>query len=390
MSDPVHEAPEPSPRSDTGAASSGLSDLVSGKSVIVCCGSGGTGKTTISAAIGFAGAGKGLKTCVVTIDPARRLADALGLENLDNMPRRIPGDWSGELSAVMLDAKGTFDDLVARYSESSEQADRILENRLYRNLTSALSGTQEYMAMEKLYELHSEGGFDLVVVDTPPTRHALDFVDAPRHLYSFLENRVFRLVVMPARAYMKAMTFAAHALLRTISRVAGAEIVEDAMTFFRAFEGMEEGFRQRARRVEELLADPGTAFMLVVAPREDSIDEARFFAQRLAESSIPVSALVVNRLFPNFGSDRPVSGDAVHVRRPGHPSRSSLQDPLAYGELRQNLEEFLLVARREEQYVAELAEEVAPAPVVRVPFLEEDVHDFEGLQVVAHHLLKGN
>ncbi len=255
---------------------SDLSALVTGKTVIVCCGSGGTGKTTVSAAIGLAGAEQGRKTCVVTIDPARRLADALGLEKLDNTPRLIAGDWSGELSAVMLDAKGTFDDLIVRYSQSSEQADRILQNRLYRNLTSALSGTQEYMAMEKLYELHSEGGFDLVVVDTPPTRHALDFVDAPRRLYSFLENRVFRLLLMPTRAYMKAMTLAANALLRTISRVAGSEIVEDAMAFFRAFEGMEEGFRDRARRVEDLLADPGTAFVLVVAPRGDSIDEGAF------------------------------------------------------------------------------------------------------------------
>ena len=210
------------------AVTGDLRDLIAGRSVIVCCGSGGTGKTTVSAAIGLAGAEQGRKACVVTIDPARRLADALGLDELDNTPRRIRGAWSGELSAVMLDAKSTFDDLVTRYSASPEQADRIFQNRLYRNLTSALSGTQEYMAMEKLYELHSEGGFDLVVVDTPPTRHALDFVDAPRRLYSFLENRVFRLVLMPTRAYMKAMTFAANALLRTISRVAGSEIVEDA------------------------------------------------------------------------------------------------------------------------------------------------------------------
>src|SRR5271165_612916 len=278
----------------------GLSGLVGERSVIVCCGSGGAGKTTISAAIGLAGAEEGRKTCVVTIDPARRLADALGLETLDNTPRLIRGAWSGELSAVMLDAKSTFDDLIARYSESPEQADRILQNRLYRNLTSALSGTQEYMAMEKLYELHSEGGYDLVVVDTPPARHALDFVDAPRRLYSFLENRVFRLILTPTRAYMKAMTIAAQAVLRTISRVAGSEIVEDAIAFFRAFEGMEEGFRERARRVEGLLSDPGTSFVLVVAPREDSIDEAHYFARRLAKSSIPVSALVVNRLFPNF------------------------------------------------------------------------------------------
>ena len=192
-----------------------LGDLISDRSVIICCGSGGTGKTTISAAIVLAGAERDARTCVVTIDPARRLADALGLEGLDNEPRRIAGPWNGELSAVMLDAKSTFDDLVVRYSASAEQAERILQNRLYRNLTSALSGTQEYMAMEKLFELHSEGGFDLVVVDTPPTRHALDFVDAPRRLYSFLENRVFRLVLMPTRAYLKAMTFAANALLRT-------------------------------------------------------------------------------------------------------------------------------------------------------------------------------
>ena len=368
----------------------GLSGLVTGKSVIVCCGSGGTGKTTISAAIGLASATQGLKACVVTIDPARRLADALGLDNLGNTPRRITGAWAGELSAVMLDAKGTFDDLVVRYSQSREQADRILQNRLYRNLTSALSGTQEYMAMEKRYELHSEGGFDLVVVDTPPTRHALDFVDAPRRLYSFLENRVFRLVLAPTRAYLKAVTFAANALLRTISRVAGSEIVEDAIAFFRAFEGMEAGFRERARRVEDLLANPGTAFVLVVAPREDSIDEARFFTRRLAEGSIPVSALVVNRLLPNFGTDLP-TGDVPSAAQPpaGTPDLAP-PDPLAYEELRSNLEEFLVVARTEEQYVAELAGEVAPAPVVRVPFLKDDVHDIEGLQVVARHLLRGN
>jgi anion-transporting ArsA/GET3 family ATPase len=372
--------------------------LVAGKSVIVCCGSGGTGKTTVSAAIGLAGAEQGRRTCVVTVDPARRLADALGLDDLGNTPRRIEGQWTGELYAVMLDAKGTFDDLVTRYSQSGEQAERILQNRLYRNLTSALSGTQEYMAMEKLYELHAEGGFDLVVVDTPPSRHALDFIDAPRRLYSFLENRVFRLVLMPTRAYMKAMTIAAQALLRTISRVAGSEIVEDAVAFFRAFEGMEEGFRERARRVENLLADPGTAFVLVVAPREDSIDESHFFARRLAEGSIEVSALVVNRLFSNFEHDQMIDGDTSPRKPVGERPQaegfdevreSSRPDPSAYEELRRNLEDFLVVATREERYVAELAGEVAPAPVVRVPFLSDDVHDIEGLRAVARHLLGG-
>jgi anion-transporting ArsA/GET3 family ATPase len=378
--------PEPAAEAASKAPDS-FSELVARRSVIVCCGSGGTGKTTVSAAMGLAGAAQGRRACVVTIDPARRLADALGLDDLDNTPRRIEGSWSGELSAVMLDAKSTFDDLIARYSESAEQAERILQNRLYRNLTSALAGTQEYMAMEKLYELHTEGGFDLVVVDTPPTRHALDFVDAPRRLYSFLENRVFRILLMPTRAYLKAMTFAANALLRTIARVAGSEIVEDAMAFFRAFEGMEEGFRERARRVEELLADPGTAFVLVAAPREDSIDEAKFFARRLEESSIPISALVVNRLFPDFGADAALP-DESPARKEGEPPPSL--DPLSYGELERNLEDFLAVSEREGRYVSELAAQVAPAPVVKVPFLREDVHDLDGLELVARHLLRGN
>ncbi|MGA2530308.1 MAG: ArsA family ATPase [Acidimicrobiales bacterium] len=387
---PTDSGPGEEEPGDAGAieSSTGLSGLVSGRSVVVCCGSGGTGKTTISAALGLAGAEQGRRTCVVTIDPARRLADALGLDELENTPRKIAGDWDGELSAVMLDAKSTFDDLITRYSETPEQAERILQNRLYRNLTSALSGTQEYMAMEKLFELHSEGGFDLVVVDTPPTRHALDFVDAPRRLYSFLENRVFRLVLMPTRAYLKAMTFAANALLRTIAKVAGSEIVEDAMAFFRAFEGMEQGFRDRARLVEQLLADPGTAFVLVTAPREDSIAEARFFARRLAQSSIPVSALVVNRLFPSFAFDEQFPAEAKGA--PDEVSRTGPADPLAYHELERNLADFLAVSVREGRYVSELADEVGQAPVVRVPFLMEDVHDLAGLGSVARHLLRGN
>src|ERR1039458_8563792 len=380
------------------SAGSDLGPLLRERSIIICCGSGGAGKTTTSAAVALAGALAGRKACVVTIDPARRLADALGIGELSNEPKRIEGPWPGELSAVMLDAKRTFDDLVERYSADQEQADRILNNRLYRNLTSALSGTQEYMAAEKLYELNASGDFDLVVVDTPPTRNALDFLDAPGRLTRFLENRVFRLLLMATRASLRALTMATQALLRTISKVAGSEIVEDAMAFFRAFEGMEEGFRERARRVEGLLADPGTALVLVVAPREDSIDEARFFTRRLAESSIAVSALVVNRLFSNFGPDQPTVGGPS----PTHPADGSspvqaraderdppLPDPLAYEELRRNLEEFLVVATREERYVAELAGEVAPAPVVLVPFLTEDVHDIEGLHAVARHLLGG-
>ena len=381
-------APDEAAPPDGSGERAGLATLVYDRSVVVCCGSGGAGKTTVSASIAYAGAAAGRRACVVTIDPARRLADALGLEDLDNDPRKIEGDWPGELYAVMLDAKGTFDDLIHRYSEGPEQAERILSNRLYRNLTSGLSGTQEYMAMEKLYELHTEGGFDLVVVDTPPTQNALDFLDAPRRLYNFLENRIFRVLLMPTRAYLKAMTVATQALLRTMSRVAGAEIVEDAVAFFRAFEGMEQGFRDRARRVEELLADDGTAFVLVAAPRRDSVAEAHLFSDRLHEGKLDVAGLVVNRLHPTFAAGNAVvEHDPADDQATGGGAGPDGDGTIAWSQLTTNLAQFAAIAKREEGYFSELAAKVAPAPVVRVPYLAEDVHDLGGLEVVADYLL---
>ncbi|MDQ1373962.1 MAG: hypothetical protein QOJ09_1300, partial [Actinomycetota bacterium] len=269
--------------------------------IVVCCGSGGVGKTTTAAALALEGARRGKRACVVTIDPAKRLADALGLDELTNEPSRIEGDWPGELWALMLDTKSTFDSLVTKHAATPEQADGILANGLYRNISGALSGTQEYMAMEKLYELQDGGRFDLVVVDTPPTRNALDFIDAPRRLTRLLDNRVFRLLIMPTRAYVKAVSFATQAFLRTVSKVVGGQVVSDAVAFFQAFEGMEQGFRDRAQKVMALLADPGTAFVLVASPRRDAVEEALFFADKLLESGIGVDALVVNRLHPRFG-----------------------------------------------------------------------------------------
>ncbi len=389
-----------------GPDSGGLSALLRDRSIVICCGSGGAGKTTTSAAIALAGAIAGLRTCVVTIDPARRLADALGVGRLTNEPKRIEGSWSGELYAVMLDAKRTFDDLVERYSADPEQAERILGNRLYRNLTSALSGTQEYMAAEKLYELNASGAFDLVVVDTPPTRNALDFLDAPGRLTRFLENRVFRLLLMPTRMSLKALTVATQALLRTISKVAGSEIVEDAMAFFRAFEGMEEGFRERARGVEALLSDPGTAFLLVAVRRRDSVVEGRFFADRLAEAHQPVAALVVNRRHPDFGSgevalsvpgtdppirdlpgtDPPASSGEVASTRPANlasrPELSPEDAARALAGMRKNLADFQALADEERAYLAALESKVG-GTVVRVPYLSRDVHDLAGLLLVA-------
>jgi anion-transporting ArsA/GET3 family ATPase len=351
---------------------SSLTSLVAERSVIVCCGSGGVGKTTVSATFALAAARAGRRACVVTVDPARRLADSLGVQSLPNTPTEVEGDWPGHLHALMLDTKGTFDDLIHTYSRTPEQAEGILSNRLYQNLASALSGTQEYMAMEKLNELVESGAFDVVVVDTPPTRNALDLLDAPRRLTRFLENRIFRALLFPTRMSLRAVGIATQALLRTLSKVAGAEIVQDAVAFFQAFEGMEEGFRTRAGAVRELLADPMTAYVLVTSARPDAVAEATFFAEKLAERDITPAALVVNRIHPRFGAGEEVGAAAAGGEDDG---------PL--GALEANLATLNDVARREEGSYAALAAEVAPAEVGRIPLFGQDVHDLDGLQRVA-------
>jgi len=370
--------PDAGPASD-GTAPDGIDEVVRDRSIIVCCGSGGVGKTTTSAAIALQAARLGRTACVVTIDPARRLANSLGVDELSNSPTRIEGDWPGELHALMLDPKGTFDDLITRYSDSEAQAEDIRVNRIYRNLTGTLSGTQEYMAMEKLHELVEEGGFDVIVVDTPPSRNALDFLDAPRRLTHFLENRVFQALMAPTRVGLRFMGVAAQALLRTISKVAGADIVHDAVAFFQAFEGMEEGFRLRAARVRELLVQPTTAFVLVASPRPDSVDEAIHFAAKLAESDMSATALIVNRVQPRFATDDQL---ATLTSTLG-PGRVGDGPPAALADLVDNLAGYTLASDREEAAFAAAVAEVAPAPVYRIPLLNTDVHDLGSLADVA-------
>jgi anion-transporting ArsA/GET3 family ATPase len=354
-----------------------VAPLISDRAIVVCCGSGGVGKTTTAAALAVEAARRGRRACVVTIDPAKRLADALGLDALTNTAGRIAVDssWPGELWALMLDTKSTFDELVSRYAGEPDQAERILNNRMYRNIAGALSGTQEYMAMEKLYELHNEGRFDLIVIDTPPTRNALDFLDAPRRLTRFLDNRLFRIVVMPTRTYLKAVSVATQAFLRTVSRVVGSQVVGDAIAFFQAFEGMEEGFRTRAQAVLELLSDPSTAFVLVAAPRRDAVEEATFFAERLHESNIKVDALVVNRVHPQFAPA------GTGARQRANTLEGTPLEPL-YA----NLADFADIAEREEGYYADLTARLDHAVVTRVPFLADDVHDLDGLVTIADYL----
>jgi anion-transporting ArsA/GET3 family ATPase len=354
----------------TAAPASSLAALAARRPVVVCCGPGGVGKTTVSATFALQAARAGRRACVVTVDPARRLADALGVESLPNTPTKVEGNWPGELYALMLDTKGTFDDLITRYARTPEQAEAIRTNRLYQNLAGALSGTQEYMAMEKLYELTESGAYDTVVVDTPPTRNALDLLDAPRRLTHFLENRLFRALLLPTRAYLRAVSVATQALLRTISKVAGADIVRDAVTFFQAFSGMEEGFANRASTVKVLLNDPQTAYILVTSPRADAVEESTFFASKLADTGILPAGLVVNRVHPHFGGAEGIDA----------PEGSALAAIVANGR------DLDMVAAREEQSFSELARRVAPAPVGRVPLLGTDVHDLVGLGTVADHL----
>jgi anion-transporting ArsA/GET3 family ATPase len=329
---------------------------------------------------------------VVTIDPAKRLANTLGIAYLSNTAHEIPRDrWDpdgsaspgGRLHALMLDTKTTFDQLVQRYAVNEEQSSQILENRFYRNIAGALSGTQEYMAMEKLYELHDSGGFDLIVVDTPPTRHALDFLDAPRRLTRMLDNRVFRILMVPTRTTLRVGSFAAQALLRTISRVVGTEPVDDVVAFFRSFEGMEQGFRDRAALVTELLAAPETAFVLVTSPRRDAVEEAEFFAARLVDGEFSVDALVVNRVHPHYCDIDPavLRGRAVELGAHDDPASERLAARYA------NLAEFEEVAARERRELAGLEERLGDASVAHVPELGYDVHDFTALRAVGEHLM---
>ena len=371
---------------DPAGAGGPLARLAGEQPIIVCCGSGGVGKTTTAAVLALAGARQGRNAVVVTIDPARRLANALGLDALSDAAHEIDRNlWDpegvapagGRLSALMLDTKSTFDHLVLKYAGDPAQGARILENRFYRNISGALAGTQEYMAMEKLHELHEEGGYDLIVIDTPPTRNALDFLEAPARLTRLLDNRLFRLVMAPTRASLKVANFALQAFFRSVSKIIGTEVVEDLVLFFQAFEGMEDGFRQRARRVTDLLADDATAFVLVTAPARDAVSEASYFADRLEAAGLRISGLVVNRIHPDFRA-------APDGARP-----SAGTDPGArqIDELYANLADFIELSKRERRHLEGLERSVGSVPVVKVPLLEVEVCDISSLTEVGHHLL---
>jgi anion-transporting ArsA/GET3 family ATPase len=350
---------------------SGVGDFLDSHPVVIGLGAGGVGKTSITAALGIAAARRGLRCCVVTIDPARRLANALGLDALDNMPVEIAGDWPGSLAALMLDPRATFADLITRYATDEAQAARIAENTLYQSLVDQLGGTQEYMATEKLFELHTSGAFDLVLVDTPPSRSALDFLHAPSRLAGFLENPVLRLLLVPGRISMRAVGLATRLLLRTIGKVAGSEVVEDTVAFFQAFEGMEAGFRERARQVEALLAAPETGYLLVTVGRETEAGEAVIVGERLHDLGHDVNVVVANRTLTALADTDALTG----------------QVPPGLEQLYANLAELATLARAEEAVLQRLVATLAPPELVRVPLLAGDVHDLDGLGRLADVLV---
>ncbi|HEY0891235.1 MAG TPA: ArsA family ATPase, partial [Nocardioides sp.] len=268
-------------------------------SIIVCCGSGGVGKTTTSAALALRAAERGRKVVVLTIDPARRLAQSMGIEALDNTPRPVHGvDGAGSLDAMMLDMKRTFDEVVLAQA-SPEKARQILENPFYIALSSSFAGTQEYMAMEKLGQLHRDarrdGSYDLIVVDTPPSRSALDFLDAPERLSSFLDGRFIRLMLAPARGPAKLMSAGFGLITGALTKILGGQVLSDLQTFVAALDTVFGGFRQRAQQTYALLQARGTAFLVVAAPEPDALREAAYFVERLSGDRMPLAGLVVNR-----------------------------------------------------------------------------------------------
>ena len=359
-----------------------LADVLDRSDVIVCCGSGGVGKTTVAAVIGLEAARRGRRAVVVTIDPARRLADALGLPDGltgDPQPVSIEGGGDGQLWAMMLDAPAMFERVVRSNATDPEQADRIVQNRFYLNIANALSGTQEYMASEALHDLHTDDRFDLVIVDTPPSRNALDFLEAPGVLTRFLDHKVFKLLMMPTRTGFKVLSYATQPLLKSIGKVVGSDVLADAVAFFQAFAGMDVGFRQRADAVATLLRADTTSFVLVTAPQRDTLTEASWFAHQLEEHGFGVAATIVNRLHPTFGE-----GSVADARSRAKTAGERGDEDLAA--IWANLADLRETARAERVAVAERLDGIDTESMVEVPLLGHDVHDVDALEQLAQHL----
>ncbi|WET79202.1 ArsA family ATPase [Amycolatopsis sp. QT-25] len=355
--------------------------------VIVCCGSGGVGKTTTAAALALRAAERGRQTVVLTIDPARRLAQALGLRELGNHPKQVQVEGfepKGELWAMMLDMRRTFDDMV-RVHAGPERAEQLLQNPFYQTISTSFSGTQEYMAMEKLGQLAATDEWDLIIVDTPPSRSALDFLDAPTRLSSALDGRMIRLLTGPAKAggwgLRKVVNAGFSMFAKAVSTIIGGQLLTDASAFMQAFDSMFGGFRERARKTAELLRSGGTSFLVVAAPEPDALREASYFVERLSAESMPLAGLVANRTHPVLA---PLSG-AEAIAAAEQLAKGEADAPLAEAVLRLHADRVAL-ADRETRLLARFTRAHPEVPLVRVPALPSDVHDLEGLRDIGVRL----
>ena len=374
-----------------------MRERLDGKRVVICAGSGGVGKTTTSAALAMGLAAAGQRVAVVTIDPARRLANSLGLAELDNEPRLVdPGRFEGhgivmegELWAMMLDAKRTFDELIERLAPDARARQDVLENRIYQQLSGAVAGSQEFTAVAKLYELDRSGRFDVLVLDTPPSRNALDFLDAPDRLTGFLEGKALKVFLAPTGIAARVVGAGTSVVFSVLRRLTGVDLLDDLGVFFRALGGLIDGFKQRAEGVKALLADPATTFLIVSSPEREPVEEAIFFRGKLADHGMPFGGLVVNRVHALDGvvagdGDGSAAGavDAAALEAALGP-RLAAKVARAYAEER-------ALAQRDAAAVARLRAETGDAEPIVVPQLAGDVHDIDGLAAVHAHLFAGD
>jgi anion-transporting ArsA/GET3 family ATPase len=363
-----------------------LAERLAGRDVCVLAGAGGVGKTTTAAALALGLAQRGQRVAVVTIDPASRFAGALGVQELDNEPRRVDPELlaahgvqpPGELWAMMLDAKVTFDALIERLAPDERSREEALSNRVYQEVSSTVAGTQEFSAIAKLYELHREGSFDTIVLDTPPSRNALDFLDAPTRMTRFLEGRALKMFLMPSGLAARVVGRGTGLALSMFSRFTGVDLLGELSVFFGSLASMVDGFRERAHAVEELLRDPATAFLLVTSPEPEQVRETIFFAEQLDAAGMERAGAIVNR----------VHSDGLQ----GH-SAQEVQELLA-GELGEqlaarvaaNLADFDVLAKRDRRSVELLARALGDPEPILVPHLDQDIRDLAGLRIVADRL----
>ncbi len=349
--------------------------------VVVCCGAGGVGKTTTAAAMALRAAEYGRTVVVLTIDPAKRLAQALGINDLGNSPQRVPlaPEVTGELHAMMLDMRRTFDEMVVQYS-GPERADAILDNQFYQTVATSLAGTQEYMAMEKLGQLLAEDRWDLVVVDTPPSRNALDFLDAPKRLGSFMDSRLWRLLLAPGRGIGRLVTGAVGLAMRGMSTILGSQMLADAAAFVQSLDATFGGFREKADRTYELLKRRGTQFVVVSAAEPDALREASFFVDRLSEERMPLSGLILNRTHPmlcDLHAER--ASDAADQLAAENPQS------LAAAVLRVHADR-AATAKREVRLLSRFTGANPHVGIVGVPSLPFDVSDLDALGAIADQI----